>query len=238
MSVGQKKLEGKIALVTGASRGIGAAVAKRYAKEGAHVIMAARSVKGLEEVDDYIKSVNGNATLVPLDLTDGSKIDQLGALIHQRFGKLDILVGNAAQLGELSPVAHIVPKVWDNVIAVNLTSNYRLIRSMHPLLNMASGGRAIFVSSGLARTTIPYYGSYAVSKAGLEMLVKLYAAENVSSNIRANLIDPGMIDTEMLAQAMPGKDKSSYPKPDDITGKFVELALESCQATGEVFKCY
>src|SRR5438876_1002921 len=164
------RLAGKIALITGASRGIGAAVASRFAREGAHLILAARTVGGLEEVDDDVRAAGGSATLVPVDLRDFIKIDELAAALFDRWGRLDILVGNAAEFGTFSPLGHIDPVTWTEVIDLNLTANWRLIRAMDPLLRAAPAGRAIFVSSATAREAPPYYGPYAVSKAGLETM--------------------------------------------------------------------
>src|SRR5215207_6824234 len=169
------RLAGKVALVTGASRGIGAAVAERFADEGAHVVAAARTVGGLEELDDRIRAHGGSATLVPLDLRDFIKIDELAAALYQRYGRLDVLVGNAAEFGAFSPLGHIDPKQWGEIIDLGLTANWRLIRAMDPLLRMAPAGRAIFVTSRLARDAPPYYGPYAVAKAGLETMVRIYA---------------------------------------------------------------
>ncbi|MDA0656545.1 MAG: SDR family NAD(P)-dependent oxidoreductase, partial [Proteobacteria bacterium] len=170
------RLSDRIALITGASRGIGAAVAKRFAAEGAHLVLCARTVGGLEEVDDAVKEISGTrATLVPLDLTDGDAVDQLGGAIHERFGRLDILVGNAGILGELSPVGHIEPKVWDDTFAINCTTNFRLIRSMDPLLRASEAGRALFVTSGATRNLRPFWAAYAASKAALEAMVTIYA---------------------------------------------------------------
>ncbi|PIR39527.1 MAG: oxidoreductase [Alphaproteobacteria bacterium CG11_big_fil_rev_8_21_14_0_20_39_49] len=231
-----KRLDGKIALVTGASRGIGAAVAIKYAEEGAHVIIAARTATALESVDDEIKKINGNCTIVPVDLTEHQKIDQLGALIYERFGKLDIIVSNAAQLGHLSPLHQIDTKVWEKIIALNMTVNYRILRSMDPLLRMSDSGRGIFVTSAVVQNDSPYWGAYAVSKAGLEKLVKTYAMEVRQSNIRVNLVDPGQVDTKMLAEAMPGLDMSNIAKPSQITEIFVQLAESSFDKNGEIFQ--
>jgi NAD(P)-dependent dehydrogenase (short-subunit alcohol dehydrogenase family) len=230
----QGRLAGRIALVTGASRGIGAAVAKRYAAEGAQVILVARTVGGLEEIDDAIRAAGGTAILVPLDLTDGIKIDELGARLYERFGKLDILVGNAGTLGALTPVGHMDPPVWDQVVSVNLTANWRLLRSMDPLLRRSDAGRAIFVTSGVTRGVFPFWGAYAASKAGLEALVKTYAAEVAKFGLRANLVDPGVIRTAMRAQAFPGEDPQTLPAPEAITEVFVSLAEPSCRRNGQV----
>ena len=230
----EKRLDGKISLITGASRGIGAAVAVKYASEGSHVIVAARSATELESVDDEIKKVNGTCTIVPIDLTDYEKIDQLGALIYERFKKVDVVVGNAAQLGHLSPMHQIDPKVWEKTIALNLNANFRLLRSMDPLLRMSDNGRAIFVTSSVVKSDSPYWGAYAVSKAGLEKLVTTYASEVQQSNIRVNLVDPGQVDTQMLSEAMPGMDMSDIKKPSDITETFIKLAEDSCESNGEL----
>ena len=223
-----------MALVTGASRGIGAAVARRYAAEGAHVILAARTVGGLEETDDAIRAAGGAATLVPLDLAEGAKIDELGARLYERFGKLDVLVGNAGTIGVLTPLTHMDPPVWDKVMAVNLAANWRLLRSMDPLLRRSDAGRAIFVSSGAARGVFPYWGAYAVSKAALEMLVRTYAAEVNEFGVRANVVDPGAIRTAMRAEAFPGEDPMTLPPPEAITDIFVTLAEPSCRRNGQI----
>ena len=228
------RLENKHALITGASRGIGAAIAKKFAAEGAHVILVARTIGGLEEVDDTIRRAGGKTTLVPLDLHDYAKIDELGGIIAERYGKLDILVGNAGILGMLSPLGHILPKVWDDVMAVNVTANWRLIRSMDVLLRAAPAGRAMFVTSGVTKSVHPYWGAYATSKAALEMMVQIYAAELATTNVRANLIDPGAVATMMRAQALPGEDPARLPKPDEVMDVFVRLAEASSTANGQV----
>jgi NAD(P)-dependent dehydrogenase (short-subunit alcohol dehydrogenase family) len=230
------RLKGKVALITGASQGIGAAVAIKYAQEGAHVIIASRTTGSLEKVDDEIKKIDGKCTVVPVDLNEYDKIDQLGALIYERFGKLDILVGNAAQLGHLSPIHQIDPKVWEKTISLNLTSNFRLMRSMDPLLRMSDNGRAIFVTSSVATNDSPFWGTYAVSKAALEKMVKTYALEVKQANLRVNLVDPGQVDTTMLAEAMPGLDMKDITKPSDITDIFVTLAEDSFDGNGEIYK--
>jgi NAD(P)-dependent dehydrogenase (short-subunit alcohol dehydrogenase family) len=228
------RLAGRVALITGASRGIGAAVARRFAAEGARLILAARTVGGLEEIDDAIRQAGGErATLVPLDLGQGDQIDQLGAAIYERFGRLDVLVGNAGTAGTLSPVGHVSPKDWDEVMAVNVTANFRLIRSMDPLLRQSDSGRAIFVTSGLAQRAIAYWGPYAASKAALEMLVRIYAAEVEKTKVRVNLLNPGIARTASRAKAFPGEDPSTVPSPDTKTERFVELAEAACTLHGE-----
>ena len=228
------RLSGKIALVTGASRGIGAAVAEAYAREGAHLVLAARTVGGLEEVDDKIRAAGGAATLVPLDLRDFVKIDELAAAIYQRFERLDILVGNAAEFGTFSPLGHIDPQLWQEVIDLNLTANWRLIRAMDPLLHAAQHGRAIFVTSGIARNPRAYWGPYAASKAALEALVRTYAAECENTNVRANLIGPGVVRTRLRARVFPGEDPMKLPPPETVAEAFVRLALDDCARNGEV----
>jgi len=217
------RLQHKIALITGASRGIGAAVAKRFAAEGAHVVLTARTVGGLEEVDDAIRAAGGAATLVPLDLRQAEMIDALGASIYERFGKLDILVGNAAMLGSLSPLAHASPTEFDDIFAINTTANYRLIRACDPLLRRADAGRVLMVTSGAAAAPIAYWGPYAASKAALEHLTLTYAAEVAQTPIRANVIDPGAVRTRMRAKAFPGEDASTVPAPETVTEWFVRL---------------
>jgi NAD(P)-dependent dehydrogenase (short-subunit alcohol dehydrogenase family) len=228
------RLAGSIALITGASRGIGAAVAERFAREGVRLVLAARTVGGLEEVDDAVRAAGGSATLVPLDLRDFIKIDELAARIFDRWGRLDILVGNAAEFGTFSPLGHIDPATWSEVIDLNLTANWRLIRAMDPLLRAAPAGRAIFVTSGVARGVHPYWGPYAVSKAGLEMLVKIYAGEITKTRVRANLVDPGIVRTRLRARAFPGEDPMRLPQPESVTNAFLALALPECTRNGEV----
>lgn len=229
-----RRLADRVALITGASRGIGAAVAVRFAAEGAHVVLVARTVGGLEEVDDQVQKAGGRATLVPMDLADYTKIDQMAAALHQRFTRLDVLVGNAGILGTLSPMGHIDPKEWERVIAVNLTANWRLIRAMDPLLRMSDSGRAIFVTSGVARGVFPYWGAYAASKAALEHMVRTWAGEIAKTAVRVNLIDPGVVRTRMRAQAFPGEDPQKLRPPEAITDAFVELAAEDCTRHGEL----
>ena len=228
------RLEGRIALITGASRGIGAAVARRFAAEGAHLILTARTVGGLEEVDDDIQAMGGMATLIPADLKEMDQIDQMGGAIHQRFGRLDILVGNAATLGILSPVAHVAPAVWEEAMTLNATANYRLIRSFDPLLRQSEAGRAIFVTSGAAQGSFPYWGPYAVGKAALEALVRTYAGEIAKTQVRANLIDPGSVRTALRAEAFPGEDPMKLAAPEDVTETFVTLAESGYQENGTV----
>lgn len=227
------RLAGRIALITGASRGIGRAVALRFAAEGADLILAARTQGALEEVDDEIRQLGRQATLVPADLTDYPVIDRMGAAVYERWGRLDVLVGNAGLLGVLSPVGHISPEIWDQVMAVNLTANWRLIRDFDPLLRASDAGRAIFVTSGVSGGRA-YWGAYAVSKAALETMVRTYAAEVAKTSIRANLINPGATRTRMRAQAFPGENPDTVKAPEDITELFVQLAEPACALNGEV----
>lgn len=237
--MGSERLQGRVALVTGASRGIGAAVARRFAAEGAQVILLARTPGGLEEVDDQIRRDGGQATLVPLDLRDGEAIDQMGYALYQRFGRLDILVGNAGVLGGLSPVGHFALPDWSEVMAVNVTANWRLIRSFDALMRQSDAGRAIFVTSGVTQAVSPYWGAYAASKAALETLAQTWAAEVAgTSPLRVNLVNPGIVRTRMRAQAFPGEDPQLHPAPDAITSVFVDLAAADCQRTGEIVRAY
>jgi len=232
------RLVGRLALVTGASRGIGAAVAKRFAAEGAHLVLVARTAGGLEEVDDAIRAAGGTATLCPLDLRDGDRIDQMALSIAERFEKLDILVGNAGVLGELTPTGHMDPTVWDEVMAINVTANWRLIRMFDPLLRRSDAGRALFTTSGAASGAQAYWGAYAASKAALESLVRCYAAENRKTGVRANLVDPGAVRTRMRERAFPGEDPRSLPPPEAVTPLFLELAEASCSRQGEILRAY
>ena len=228
------RLEGRIALVTGASRGIGAAVARRFAAEGARLILVARTAGGLEEVDDAVQSASGEtATLVPMDLCDGARIDRLGAALAERFGRLDILVANAAMLGQLSPAGHYAPEDWEQTLALNLGANWRLIRSLDPLLRASPAGRAIFVTAAAAAEAPAFWAPYAASKAGLEALIRCYAAEARRSRLRINLLDPGPVATELRRSAYPGEDPGKLPAPDAVTEPFVALAEESCTRHGE-----
>lgn len=230
-----QRLKDRLALITGASRGIGRAAALALASEGAHVILLARTVGALEEVDDDIRANGGSATLVTLDLRDKDKVDALGPSLYQRWQKLDILVGNAGILGELTPLGHVTGDLWNEVMLVNLTANWRLIRTLDPLLRHSDAGRAIFVTSGAATGAHAYWGPYAVSKAGLESLVRTYSAEIATTPVRANLIDPGPVHTSMRTKAFPGEDPKTLPSPQDVAPLFVELSLPTLTANGEVF---
>lgn len=230
-------LKGRVALVTGASKGIGAAVAKAYAKAGAHVVLVARNKKALEVVDDEIRQAGGQATLLPLDLMNFDDVDKLGPSLYERFGKLDIFVGNAGLLGTLGPLAQISNTEYQRVLDTNLSANFRLIKTLDPLLQASEAGRAIFVSTSAEVTEgRAYWGTYSISKAALESMARVYAAENEKTNIRVNIIDPVRVRTDMRSAAKPGEDPMSLPHPDDITSKFLELASSDCKAHGEVIQ--
>ncbi len=229
------RLSGRLALVTGATRGIGRAVALAYAREGAHLILVGRTTGALEELDDEIRQLGGNATLLTLDLKNLDKIDALGPTVYQRWQKLDIVVGNAGILGPLSPLGHVTAEAWDEVLQINLTANWRLIRTLDPLLRRSDAGRAIFVSSGAAVGRPADWGPYSVSKAALEALVVTYAHEVASTPVRANLINPGPTRTRMRAKAFPGENPSSVKTPESVTPTFIKLAEPSCTDNGRVF---
>ena len=224
---------GKIALVTGASRGLGAAIALQLAKHGAHVLLLARSKKRLEKLDDEIRAGGGQATLILADLRKSSDLDALGPAIAERFGRLDILVGNAAILGPLMPVAHYPPDLWDDIFQTNTHANYRLLRSLDPLLRLSDSGRALFLTSSVATVPRAFWGAYAASKAALISLVGTYAAETAQTNIRANCIDPGRMRTEMRASAFPGEDPDILPAPEDVAEKLMQLLSPGHNGTGE-----
>jgi NAD(P)-dependent dehydrogenase (short-subunit alcohol dehydrogenase family) len=225
----------RIALVTGASRGIGAATALALAKAGAHVVAVARTVGGLEELDDNIRAGGGTATLVPLDLTDTDGIIRLAAALLERYQRLDILIGNAGLVGPSSPLDHVQPKDWDQVMAVNLTANWHLIRAMDALLRRSDAGRAVFLSSGAAHNMRAYRGPYSVSKAALEALVRTYAAETESTPVRVNLVNPGPTRTRMRAQVMPGEDPTTLPPPELVAEKIVALCLPGFAETARLY---
>jgi NAD(P)-dependent dehydrogenase (short-subunit alcohol dehydrogenase family) len=229
------ELDGKIVLVTGASRGIGYQAALEAARRGAHVIALARTIGGLEDLDDDIKRLGGETTLVPLDIRDGDGIDRLGAAIFERWGHLDGLIGNAGALGIVSPVAHIDPKDFDKAIAINVTANYRLIRSMDLLLRQSAAGRAVFLTSGVVTSLQPYWGTYAVSKAALEALVRTYATEIENTPARVNLFSPGPVRTAMRAQGFPGEDPDTLTPPSAVAPALIDMLSPAYSENGALF---
>jgi NAD(P)-dependent dehydrogenase (short-subunit alcohol dehydrogenase family) len=235
MTTDPKMLAGRVALVTGASRGIGRAAAKALAAAGAHVILVARTVGALEEVDDEIRSFGGAATLLQLDLRKGDKVDAVGPTVYQRWGKLDILVGAAGTLGTLSPLGHVTADAWQQVLDINLTANWRLIRTLDPLLQRSEAGRAVFVSSGAAQARNAYWGPYAISKAALEAMVKTYALELADTKVRVNIVNPGPVRTAMRAKAFPGEDPNTLAMPDELGSLFVKLSAPSCTSNGDLY---
>ncbi len=227
-------LNGKIALVTGASRGIGYFAALALAKAGAHVIALARTTGGLEDLDDAIQKAGGSATLVPLNLRDFTALDRLGQSIHERWGRLDAFLANAGTLGVLTPLSHLEPKVFQELVETNVIANWRLIRSLDPLLRASDAGRALFVSSGAARKHTPFWGGYAMAKAAVESLALTYAAECATTKVKVNLLNPGAMRTAMRAKAMPGEDPDSLPRPDAVAPLIVELLSPSNAKNGEL----
>jgi NAD(P)-dependent dehydrogenase (short-subunit alcohol dehydrogenase family) len=220
-------LDGAIALVTGASRGIGAAVAIALARLGARVVITARTQGGLEETDDAIRAQGGEATILPLDLREGAQIDAIGPTLFQRFGRLDILVHNAGALGRLTPVSHILPDDWADVVAVNLSASWRLIRTCDPLLRQAPAGRAVFVTESRAREPRSYWGAMGATKAGMEHLVLTWAQEIATTAVRVNLFDPGPVATRMRSNAFPGEDAATLAQPEVVAPALAALCLAS-----------
>ena len=227
-------LDGSVALVTGASRGIGAAVAIELARLGARVVVTARTEGGLEETDDAIRAVGGQATILPLDLRDGDRIDAIGPTLFQRFGRLDVLVHNAGALGRLTPVAHIMPDDWSEVVAVNLAASWRLIRTTDALLRQAPCGRAVFVTDSRAREPRAYWAAMGATKAAMEHLVRTWAQEVATTPVRVNLFDPGPVATRMRSNAFPGEDRSTLPEPDQIAPTLVALCLPAETRNGQL----
>jgi len=231
----EKPLTDTIALVTGASRGIGYATALALARAGAHIVAVARTVGGLEELDDAVRAEGGSATLVPLDLDDFEGIARLALALAERYQRLDILIGNAGLLGPVSPLGHVDPKEFEQMMRINVTANLQLIRCMDPLLRVAPAGRAVFVSSGAAHNARAYVGPYSISKTALEMLARTYAAETVTTRVRVNLINPGATRTRMRARFMPGEDPMTLPTPDRVADAIVALCLPTLEETGRLY---
>jgi len=230
-----KALANRIALVTGASRGIGYATAVALAKAGAHVVAVARTQGGLEELDDEIRKGGGSATLVPFNLTDLDGIARLGFALHERHGKLDILVGNAGVAGPSSPLGHIEPKSWQDVFAINVTANFQLVRCMEPLLKQSDAGRAVFITSGAANKANAYLGPYAASKAALEALVRVWANETASTPLRVNLFSPGAIRTRMRAEVFPGEDPMTLQTPGQPAEFIAKMCAPDWTETGKLY---
>src|SRR6201992_2548781 len=228
-------LASRIGLVTGATHGIGYATARALARQGAHIIAVARTQGGLEELDDEIRKCGGSATLVPLSMTDSDGIARLGAALHERHGKIDILVGNAGVAGPSSALGHVDLKPWNDVIAVNLTANFQLIRCMEPLLRKSDAGRAVFITAGSAQRAPGYRGPYAASKAALETLVRVWAAETASTPIRVNLFSPGPIRTRMRATVFPGEDPETLDTPEQAAESIVPMCAPTWSETGKVY---
>jgi len=224
----------RIAFVTGASRGIGRAAAVALAQAGCHVILSARTTGALEEVDDEIRAAGGTASILKLNLSHGQKVDGLGPTLFQRWQRLDIFVGAGGMLGRLGPLGHLPAQEWEQVLNINLTANWRLIRSLDPLLRRSEAGRVLFITSGAARTIRAYWGPYAVSKAGLEALAKTYAEEVRSTPVRVNLLDPGPTRTRMRAQAYPGEDPAKLKPPEDLAHLVLKLTSPACDKQGEI----
>ena len=230
------ELEGQVALVTGASRGIGAATAVELARRGAHVVLTARTEGGLAETDDAIRALGRQATLLPLDLMEGEPLEAIGPSLYERFRRLDILVGNAGSLGTLTPVPHITPRDWAEVVGVNMTAAWRLIRTCAPLLLAAPAGRAVFVTSRIVGRPTAYWGAYGATKAGLEHLVLSWAGETRTTRLRINLFDPGVVATRLRHKAMPGEDSSTLRKPEDVAPALADLCGPAETRHGEVVR--
>ncbi|MFC4167205.1 SDR family NAD(P)-dependent oxidoreductase [Teichococcus aestuarii] len=230
-----KPLAGQVALVTGASRGLGAALALELARRGAHCVLVARTQGGLEETDDAIRAEGGSATLLPFDLAgkEADKIDSFGPSLVERFGRLDILAHVAGALGSLTPVAHIQPRDWTQLVGVNMNATWRLIRTCDPPLRAAPAGRAVFVTTGRVQRPKPYWGPYGATKAGMEHLVKTWAMEVAESRLRVNLFDPDVVATKMRAQAMPGEDPATIAQPADVAPALADLCMPAETRQGE-----
>ncbi len=232
-------IAGRITLVTGATRGIGRAIALALAREGAHVVALGRTQGALEDLDDEIGALGGRATLAPCDLKDFAALDRLGHVIHERWGKLDSLVANAGALGPVTPLAHVEPSNWEETLAVNVTANYRLVRSMDPLLRQSDAGRVVFISSGVgsAAHMRPYLGPYAVSKAALDALARTYAAETANTSpVKVMIANPGPLRTRMRATLMPGEDPMTLQTPDEFAERIVEMCAPEWTTSGQYYE--
>ena len=230
----EKTLEGRVILVTGATRGIGFAAAKSLAEAGAHIVALGRTQGALEDLDDIIKNAGSSATLVPMDLKVPDGLDQLAEVIGQRWGRLDGILGNAGILGDLTPANQVEPKIFDDVMAINLTANYRLIRAMDPLMRLSDNARSVFVTSGVSVSRRAFWGAYAASKAALDAFIQCYAKEIEITAMRVNLLNPGGTATRMRAKAVPGEDPETLPKPDDIAPLIVQMMSPDYQENGQI----
>ena len=228
-------LTDRVVVVSGASRGIGYFTAKHAAAAGAHVIAIARTVGGLEELDDEIREAGGSATLVPLDVTDGPGIDRLGEAINERWGRCDALIANAGALGTISPLGHIEAKTFEQVMDVNVTAVWRMARTLDPLLTKTENARALLLSSGAAHSCKPFWGAYAMSKAAVEAMMRVWAKESERTTLKVNAVNPGATRTQMRAKAMPGEDKSTLPEPNDVAREIVALLDPALQQNGLVY---
>ncbi len=231
-----KSHQDRIVLVTGASRGIGFATALAFAEAGAHVIALARTVGGLEELDDRVAAVGGKCSLIPADLTDEEALSRLPDALAQRFGRIDAFIANAGVLGDLTPVTDITPKMWASAFAVNVTANQRLLAGLDPLLKQSEAGRVVGLTSSRAHKYVPFWSVYSATKAAFEALLKVYAEEVAHTNIRVNLVDPGPIATKMRAKAMPGEDQSTLPQPEELAPLILSLASAAEERQAETVR--
>ena len=222
----------RLIVITGASRGIGRAVAEEMAGPKTHIVAVARTTGGLEELDDAVAAKGGTATLVPLDIRDGDALDRLGGALAESHGRVDAVFANAGVLGQLTPLSHMEAKVWDEVMAVNVTAVFRTIRALDPLLQRSPAGRALFVTSGVARNPKAYWAGYAISKAAIDMMAQIYAAENAKTPVCANLVNPGPIRTRMRAKAMPGEDPETLDTPEMIAPHIARLLSPETEENG------
>ena len=227
-------MTGRVALVTGASRGIGAAAAMALARAGTHVVITARTQGGLEETDDAIRSAGGTATLLPLDLAEGDVLDTVGPSLLERFGRLDALVHAAGALGKLTPAPHILPRDYAAAASVNMEAAWRLIRTCGPLLLAAPAGRAVFVTDALVNRPRAYWGLYGATKAAMQHLALSWAEETRSTGCRVNLFDPGIVATRLRKEAMPGENPASLRQPADLADTLAALCSTAETRHGEI----